>query len=110
MDTADPTGAPVASRSVRVTTFELVPGLTSATPRLRLIDGMTSTKRDPSVIDGIGVTPACACTNPLLTIPNVTVGDGSVEIASGVMITYPDRIEPCSTTPMGCGAVGDEPG
>ena len=82
-------------------------GLTIATPRSLPMAGTTSTNNDASVIKGIGNTPACDCTKPFFTIPNVTVGVGAAELSAGVMTAYPDFTVPCSTPEIGNGAVVD---
>ena len=69
--------------------------------------GTTSTNNDASVIKGIGNTPACDCTKPFFTVPNVTVGVGAAELSAGVMTAYPDFTVPCSTLEIGNGAVVD---
>src|SRR2546430_17464873 len=78
-----------------------------ATPRSRPIPGTTSTNSDASVIVDCGTTPACDCTRPPLTIPNVAVGAGAGEPAAGVITAYPDRTVPCSTSVIGSGPVDD---
>src|SRR5438874_6236452 len=78
-----------------------------ATPRIRPMPGTTSTNSDASVIVDCGTTPACDCTRPPLTIPNVAVGAGAGEPAAGVITAYPDRTVPCSTSVIGNGTVDD---
>ena len=77
---------PSSSRSVSVTAFAAPLGLTMATPMFRLRFGMISTNMEASVVIGSGTIPACDRTEPRYTVPNVTVGVGAPELASGVMI------------------------